>query len=351
MLCLSSWYRCSRHLSIRVTPSRLLSSSSTPPSWEKWEFGTFEHKHPFQHQHVPSPLNEELKEDQENGLNSRRIFPETFWSYFNEEEVARSIDILRPLCTQHRLDRFDYVLNHRTNRVRFLFENPSNPNNVWACLRTMDTFGIQNVDVITGSEVPGNTATISPFKAAQTLRKKATMTTALGTQKWLTLEEHSSVEACIRKLKAQGYRVYATIVNETAKPIGEVDWTGSAFAASEGSLGPSSPSSRGKSVIIMGNEETGTSPAALALADECFYIPMLGFAESLNLAAASAVIAATLHAKGALVPDVDPKQRQTLMLTWLARSVPSSVALLHRNGLPVHGKKLYPSIGNYTTKP
>jgi len=33
------------------------------------------------------------------------------------------------------------VLNQRTDNIRMVYENPSNANNIWASLRTLDTFG------------------------------------------------------------------------------------------------------------------------------------------------------------------------------------------------------------------
>mmetsp|Transcript_37116 Transcript_37116/g.40984 ORF Transcript_37116/g.40984 Transcript_37116/m.40984 type:complete len:112 (-) Transcript_37116:1298-1633(-) len=36
--------------------------------------------------------------------------------------------------------------------TRFLLENPSNPSDVWACLRLIDSFGIQFVDVVINNE-------------------------------------------------------------------------------------------------------------------------------------------------------------------------------------------------------
>ena len=57
-----------------------------------------------------------------------------------------------------------------------------------------------------------------------------------------------------------------------------------------------------KTVIVMGNEETGISEEVKSLADERFYIPMRGFAESLNVAAACAVICSHLATKDVLVP-------------------------------------------------
>jgi hypothetical protein len=50
--------------------------------------------------------------------------------------------------TPDRLYRLQEIAAKRTNRVRFLFENPSNTNNVWAAVRTLDSFGVQNVDIV-----------------------------------------------------------------------------------------------------------------------------------------------------------------------------------------------------------
>ena len=35
------------------------------------------------------------------------------------------------------------VMGERTGRVRFVLEDPINPSNAWACLRTLDSFGVQ----------------------------------------------------------------------------------------------------------------------------------------------------------------------------------------------------------------
>jgi hypothetical protein len=71
--------------------------------------------------------------------------------------VDSSDDGLGP--KERRLERIDDVLRMRTRHARFLFENPSNPSNVYACLRTLDSFGIQYVDVVvTSSAYEGKAA-------------------------------------------------------------------------------------------------------------------------------------------------------------------------------------------------
>jgi hypothetical protein len=46
--------------------------------------------------------------------------------------VQQCIDILSPYVQDRRMERIDEVLSQRTRHTRFLFENPSNPSNVWA---------------------------------------------------------------------------------------------------------------------------------------------------------------------------------------------------------------------------
>jgi hypothetical protein len=71
----------------------------------------------------------------------------------------------------------------------------------------------------------------------------------------------------------------------------------------------------------------------------------------LNLSVAAAVLCASLDAKGALHPGLDPAHEKNLQLTWLARSVPSARKILQASGLDVAGQGLYTRIGEYTTQP
>lgn len=108
---------------------------------------------------------------------------------------------------------------------------------------------------------------------------------------------------------------------------------------------------RGKIVIVMGNEETGITNTMRENADGLFYIPMKGFAESLNLSVASAVMCAVLDAKGVLFPDMDRTTKNRIMLTWMLRSVKGSLPILRRAGLNIVGNSRYNKIGNITTNP
>ena len=79
---------------------------------------------------------------------------------------------------------------------------------------------------------------------------------------------------------------------------------------------------------------------------------ILGFVESLNLSAASAVLCAVLESKAALKPDLTPGEKKRVSLTWMARTVTGSMAVLRQAaGLNVKGTMLYNKIGEFTTRP
>lgn len=260
------------------------------------------------------------------------------WPSLSNQQVLHGIEELSKFCSEERLSKMNKVLNTRSGTIRFVFENPSNANNVWAALRTFDSFGIQNVDII-----------IDESRYAAKWRK-GTMVTALGTQKWLTLRQHSKCEDCLDQLRKEGYTIIASDLQEKSISINQLDWkTDDNLPTVE--TPTSQTNNHQKFAIVMGNEESGISDTMREQADQLFFIPMKGFAESLNLSAASAVICATLENKGVLRPSLDPETKTRTMLTWLSRSVVGSLMILRRAGIPVKGDSVYNKIGDFTTKP
>jgi tRNA (guanosine-2'-O-)-methyltransferase len=242
------------------------------------------------------------------------------WSMLSKEEVLTAISILKPFCSPGRLEKLNKVIELRTSNIRMVFENPANENNLWASLRTFDSFGIQFIDIIL-SDV---------FRSS-----KGTMRNALGSQKWMTINGHNDSIDCLKSLKKDGFKLYGSDVNDNSISIHDLDWkTGDKIA------------------IVMGNEKTGISRQVREEVDQTFHIPMKGFAESFNVSAASAIVCSVLDSRKLLdtklVCDI---QKNQILLTWLCRSVESSLPLLRRNGLNVQGSNVYNSIANVTTKP
>ncbi|KAL9182486.1 hypothetical protein ACHAXT_013138 [Thalassiosira profunda] len=250
------------------------------------------------------------------------------------ELVQRSIDVLSPYVQPRRLDRIDEVLGQRTRHSRFLFENPSNPSNVWACLRTLDSFGVQYVDVVVNSE---------SYQGKAAVNQKRGMRTAMGSAVWMTVRQFGSLEAAVRELRdREGCLIYASDLNPDAKDVRDLTWD--IDFDEEVSAADGAPNRTGQRpiCIVMGNEERGISDEMRELADETFYLPMSGFAESFNLSVATAISLAYMSAAsgrcapgdgssegdeycditGPLRPgDMDPHELQCLKLKGVLNSL------------------------------
>ena len=209
--------------------------------------------------------------------------------------VLRSIDILTPYIQERRLERINEVLNQRTRHTRFLFENPSNPSNVWACLRTLDSFGIQYVDVIVHSD---------SYQGKAAVNQKRGMRTAMGSAMWMTIRQFGSLDEAVRTLKEEeGCLIYASDLNPTAKDVRDLIWdvdydtdTDDYDEANKGNDVEKMKNDQRPICIVMGNEDRGISDEMRELADETFYLPMSGFAESFNLSVATAITLAYMSA-------------------------------------------------------
>ncbi len=102
------------------------------------------------------------------------------------------------------------------------------------------------------------------------------MMSSLGTIKWLDVHQTQdpakdylvNLKKNIPELKI----AVSDIHSEVSRSLYEVDWK-----------------STTPCILVFGNEENGVSDEVKLIADESFYIPMKGFAESLNLSASVAV--------------------------------------------------------------
>ncbi len=232
------------------------------------------------------------------------------------DDIGAATACLSNFCLDARLERLREIAGKRTGSVRFVFENVANPNNLWACLRTIDAFGVQYVHVVVDAAHYRK-----PHRLAQAK-------SAMGTQKWLTVTEHQSATECIAALKTEGYTVLASDLKPgtTPSPIRDVDWTAQKVA------------------VVMGNEERGITEEMRALCDGTYYIPMIGFAESFNLSVSTAVTLAFLSSLGGLKHgDLPQAEKDRLVLRWLIKSVPQGAAILRREGLLVEDERVLPS--------
>jgi len=161
------------------------------------------------------------------------------------------------MISKARLQKITAVATARQEGVVVL-EDIYDPHNAAAVLRSCEGFGIQKIYFIFDRGEKFNPRKIG----------KATSSSA---NKWLEFETFTSAKECYKKLKKQGYKIFATVLDHKAKSIFKTNITGP------------------KTALVFGNEHRGLSQEAINLADAHIYIPMQGFVQSFNLSVTAAV--------------------------------------------------------------
>ncbi len=207
------------------------------------------------------------------------------------------ISYLEDLITPERKEKFDRVINLRTNHFTVATEDVYQLHNTSAVIRSCDVFGVQNIHVI-----------------EERNRRKIDREIAMGAQKWVSLNRHHSSRECITNLREKGYQIVATI------PHGE--------ATNLADFNIEKPSA-----FFFGTEQAGLSAEVISEADEFLQIPMVGFTESLNISVSAAIILQQLTQR-LRRSNVDWKlsenEKITLKYEWLSKSFKNFPEILKR---------------------
>ncbi|RVS94970.1 tRNA (guanosine(18)-2'-O)-methyltransferase TrmH [Escherichia coli] len=139
-----------------------------------------------------------------------------------------------------RYARICEMLARRQPDLTVCMEQVHKPHNVSAIIRTADAVGVHEVHAVW----PGS-------------RMRTMASAAAGD--------------AVAHLKGQGMQILATHLSDNAVDFREIDYTR-------------------PTCILMGQEKTGITQEALALADQDIIIPMIGMVQSLNVSVASALI-------------------------------------------------------------
>jgi len=199
---------------------------------------------------------------------------------WSAEGVIRALE---PLVGEARRRRLWEVIERRLDGVTLLMDAPHDPHNGSAILRSCEAFGVQTVHVV---------ERIEPFLAARRIAK--------GTEHWVDVVGHPSVDHALSELRNDGYLLVAS------HPAGELE--------------PSELAALPRLALILGNEHDGICRALEQAAERSVRIPMRGFVESLNVSVAAAILlsAATAGRPG----DVPTERRRLLYARGLVQSVP-----------------------------
>jgi len=216
----------------------------------------------------------------------------------NEKYNIQLTNYLSTFVTSERLEKFNTLIEFRTRFVTIVLEDIYQPHNASAVLRSCECFGIQDVHIIENK----NKYQVNPD-------------VALGSSKWLTLnkynEKENNTSGCIRHLKKNGYKIYATSSHNNDISIDQVPLDE-------------------KIALFFGTELHGISQDVINEADGFVKIPMFGFTESFNISVSAAICLFSLTSrlrKSNAEWQLNNKDKIEIKLQWLKNSIKNAEAI------------------------
>ena len=161
---------------------------------------------------------------------------------------------LEGFLTENRKERFQKVLENRTNHFTIAVEDVFQFHNTSAVMRSCEVFGIQEINIV-----------------EQRFGKDIDKEIAMGAQKWVDINRFDNIANCIENLRTKGYQIIATTPHDDSCLLHEFDISK-------------------KSALFFGTEKEGLSEEVMKQADGYLKIPMVGFTESLNISVSAAII-------------------------------------------------------------
>ncbi len=191
-------------------------------------------------------------------------------------------------CTQRRKKRLLAAALARLPGAALALESVWNPHNQAAVVRTCDGLGIPEL-ALCGTD---------PFRPSPTV--------ALGAERWVEIPDFPTVAELSADFRRRGFRLLASDLDPAARPLSGWDLTE-------------------PTVLLLGNEHEGVTPAARAAADGLFYLPMTGLVQSYNISVAAAMTGYELRrqreAAGRALASPEPDALARLD-RWLSRLAP-----------------------------
>ncbi|KAL7444439.1 hypothetical protein ACHAXM_012041 [Skeletonema potamos] len=243
---------------------------------------------------------------------------------------------------QRMIRKAEGAIRKRTSRLIIVVERCTNDHNYSAILRTAEALGVQNIWIISPQtinstlEIENSQGTdesdIDNIGENATLKRSsgAVVRTATESEKkdramhhlyarkateWLTVKDFEDTKTCLQNLREEGYQIWATDLGQEASCLTEdgirQHLGGETY---NGKLIPN------KVAIVFGTEAVGCTTEMLNAADLRVYLPLRGFADSLNLSVATALV---VHQLFVLDPTLEgamsEEERKGLRQAWYAK--------------------------------
>jgi tRNA G18 (ribose-2'-O)-methylase SpoU len=230
-----------------------------------------------------------------------------------EFEVIDRGEMDRADLELRRVRKVEAVVRRRTSRVVLVLERTTYAHNYSAVMRTAEALGVQNVWVINPPQnddpyingVKGHQKKHKEDNEAADAEHGAFARTACS---HLWIRTFDSTAACVAALREDGRALWVTDLSQAAESLDA----------------PRLKAAGGvprRLALAFGTESTGASPTLLAAADLRVYLPLHGFADSLNLSVAAALILFKVMALcgPSVVGDMSESDRRLLRAEWFPR--------------------------------
>ena len=150
-------------------------------------------------------------------------------------------------------------------KLSVVLHNIRSAHNVGSIFRTADAAGVEKI-FLCG-------ITPAPFDRLKSIRPDFAKV-SLGAERSVEWESVKTTAQAIKRLKAEGYAVFAVEQSKRSVP-----YYGASFDPDA------------KIALVLGNEVKGLPPSIIGSADQVLEIPMYGKKESLNVAVAFGIVA------------------------------------------------------------
>jgi tRNA (guanosine-2'-O-)-methyltransferase len=207
------------------------------------------------------------------------------------------LEYLEGFISAERKERFQQVLEDRTNFITVAIEDVFQLHNTSAVIRTCEAFGLQSAHVI-----------------EDRFGKRLDKNIAMGAQQWVDVYRHETTQSCISQLRGDGYRIIATTPHGDSYHLEDFDI-------------------QERTALFFGTEKEGLSEHMLSEADGLLKIPMFGFTESLNISVSAAIILQNLTIKlkcKDLPWQLSDNEKLEKRLDWTKKSIKSIDDILSR---------------------
>ncbi|CAB9513345.1 SpoU rRNA Methylase family [Seminavis robusta] len=262
----------------------------------------------------------------------------------NDKEQDDHVVMDTPDLDQRMIRKAEAVIQWRTARITVVVERCTNDFNYSAILRTAEALGVQHVWIIDPPlpptlaedtngdimEVPtkenaGRPVPTGQFTPQELKGRAMHHIFARGAGEWLTVREFQNTTDCIQALKETNHTLWVTDLSQQAVCLTRDVLLQQQQSNNNDSHDPQQSSSSSsilppKLAIVFGTEAVGCSEELLQAADLRVYLPLRGFADSLNLSVATALVLHQLFVLDpTIVGDMPPQEQQELRQTWFTK--------------------------------